>query len=1121
LFKSSTSSNEGRLIRTSINGRAGQSKRVYVLAAHDGLDVKEIAQIEGLTPVQVIKNIEDYSNALEKADSIDKKVLRRAIFSDDSILNDSEKQFINMRLDGVSLEDMAVLHGKSVNEAMIDQIETMNKLNSNSIMGSLGMGFADGDKESYLSTLGLGQNASQKEIRNAFRQAASETLTQNGLNSKEFNNINNAYQALSSGTVFPSGSLVTPAKGASEIARDFMAHSPFENIDNSGNMPKNELSPPSIKDVPPSAAQITSVINSTKSMPTRWSDEEIETSRSSGVELDGASGITGRMSTDATKKALEDLMRDANEPLDKDLEDFVEFNNQLGMPIVRHPLVMWIGPMMPGIINKQYKQKLEAVAKAKQEKNWTSYIQLHERPYRLDAFMNIKDEMSDADYWSKLSDIWVDSENIWQNMNLWKSVLSSKRPNRQNMMTVDEQKELASMPDKIDIYRGFVEGKNKNGFSWTTDRAKAEWFSSRLAGDGENPLVAEARVNKKDVVAYFSRRGESEIVLSKNPKITGSMDIGPSDTPVPQKTVSGRKKKGSKPATGVTGSMGLFDRFRNTEPEKPKAPQWVPAPYVPSKLPKMNDSVGKRIGFTGKLSTYNPANYTSSNPSTTMSSFIATKDEPFIALDATFGGTTKIKEDRFWDLYQPIAVALSKSVTKKRKDGAPKRFISVGGPPGSGKSTLRLSGKHEIPLTDAAVHIDADEMKTLIPEAIELHRNGNPRWGDVSHEESRIMADVALKVGLENDHDVVYDSTGQFNSGFGTLKAAREKGYEIIAHYNVAPEDILEDRIDAREKIDPRRLPRHIIPAVNRRNYDIMPTVAKSADEFYLWDTNVAGGAEPKLLARKIKGGEIEILDQLAYAHGKFDDKDQAINMSKPEFKMNPRKVSKGSYAGKIITEYESGLTVDEIAQNQKISKHQVFDAIVMNEIDPSLPEVTYKPQSAYQPSLFPELKPRMQESLSDSQAMNQYRNLSSTDKAVLRDFVAKKPGVSLEDMTERVPMDLVIWAAKQKPEHIKPLGQIRSIEKLENLSPTKRQQLTEMLQGGESVVEIANALNLPFSVIDVAMDFVDQYGYIPEADDTEEKTVMFDSVSKNRLGRILGKTIKASILNGVVINER
>lgn len=1320
LFESKMSIKERDLINAPIDSRRGLPKRVYVAVKHDGLDIETIAKSEDITPAQARDNFKKYSDALEKTDNASRQLLRRAVILNSSNLNDSQKQFIDMRLDGVSIKDMAHLHGKDLVDVKIDQAETMNRFNSGGITGAMGFPRKQYKENDYYDVLGIPEDANDKELRTAYRKAAREThpdLHPGDKNNEAlFKKISEAYSVLSNPEERLFYDSVRPIGRRPRRQQDNAARPPKRsNVDDSGNqfpvtttlgedlsyidpvtgkrvpdwyvreqqglpprwkfepenvpmgdienanwnpfggffdddgdyditgsmrvdgtgpdekknrityrgkrwkdkkvsitepilsfrsqvsqypkngepgisyfkgeddylkgkgwwvdallyrdkdgkilgilnhypqdMPAEERGGPSerrgnvnifidpkskrsgiasgllkeavsrykvdlnkqryskegaafvnsfVRSLPensiPESGEITGSMKvrqltpvelnrekrSAKSKPKRWTDDEIDNAVLSGIKLKGG-GITGRMSDDTTRKALEDLMRDANEPLDKDLEAFVEFNNEMGMPIVRHPLVMWIGPMMPGMINKQYRQKLEAVGEARKSKNWSSYIYLHERPYRLDAFMDVKDEMDDKDYWSLLSDIWVDSENIWQNKDLWKSALSSKRPGKSNMMKKDELDELDSLPDKIKIYRGYIKGKNQNGFSWTTDKAKATWFSGRLARGGEKPLVAEATVSKKDVVAYFTRRGESEVVLSKMPKITGA--------------------------------MGLFERFTKNEPPKPN-----PVAFAPKNLPKMNDSIAKRLGFKGKLTTYNPSNYTSLRPATTIGTFLAQKDEPFVGLDATFGGTTKIKEDRFWDLYQPIAVALSKAVTAVRKDGAPKRFISVGGPPGSGKSTLRLSGKHDIPSVDAAVHIDADEMKTLIPEAIEMHRNGNPNWGDASHEESRIMADVALKVGLENGHDVVYDSTGQFNSGFGTLKAARDKGYEIIAHYNVSPENVLVGRIDEREKSDPRRLPRHIIPAVNKRNYDIMPTVAKSADEFYLWDTNVTAGQEPKLLARKIKGGELEILDSLAYAHGKFDDSGQAVDMSKPDFKMNAKKVSKNSYAGKIISEYESGVTVDEIAKKQKISKHQVFDAITMNEIDPNLPDVVYAPQPAYQPNLFPGSKPRLQESLSDSQAMNQFRNLSSSDKAILRDFVAKKPGVSLDDMTERVPMDLVIWAAKQKPEHTQPLGQIRSIEKLENLSPGKRQQLTEMLQAGETVVEIANALNLPFSVIDVAMDFVDQYGYIPEGGDTEEKTVMFDSVSGNRLGRIIGKTIKASMLNGVVIHER
>jgi predicted ABC-type ATPase/DNA-binding MarR family transcriptional regulator len=1042
------------------------------------------------------------------------------------------------------------------------------------------------------------------------------------------------------------------------------------------------------------------------------------------------------------------------------------------------------------MINKQYRQKLEAVADARKNKKWSSYINLHERPYRLDAFMDVEDEMTDGEYWSSLADVWVDSENIWQNQDIWKSALSSKRPDRISMMNKEEQKEFASLPNELTIYRGYLKGKNKNGLSWTTDRDKAEWFSNRLAGRGDNPVVQQATVNKKDVVAYFSRRGESEVVVAKTPKITGSMNVGPSeelisrreereikvgkasdaldrilaenptkyknlkksavsvynavttqnvkeqniiDTPeeavdgIPpikragdilqrdftvnrrikqhlaikrimaelmsdfsvdkdgnlkgkpsehisdEKNIARRKFSNSlsdaakkviadkklffekgKPAgrasqmvqekdkakrekavneidelvqkmtnegkglteianslgvskqaiaqrlkklgvyepnkakkaiekmraeivefseknptlskrriaeelgytksqvhaalrgvsrsiksgpekgtpwserrresSGVTGAMGMFDKLTNSNPDEPGNNPRPVKPFTPINLPKMDDSVSRRIGFKGKLTTYDPQNYTKSYPQRTIDAFIARGDEPSVSLDATFGGTTKIKEDRFWDLYQPLAVALSKSVKTKRKDGEQKRFISVGGSPGSGKSTLRFSNKHNIPLPDSAVHIDADEMKTLIPEAVEMHRNGNPNWGDASHEESRIMADVALKVGLENDHDVVYDSTGQFNSGFGTLKAARAKGYDIVMHYNVAPDDVLGARIDEREKKDPRRLPRHIIPAVNRRNFDIMPKVAKSSDEFYLWDTDVPDGTEPVLLARKLKGGELEILDAKAYAYGDFDPNMQGVDFSKPDYKVNPRKVAKDSIQGDIITAYNNGKSVAEISNDTNYFESSIYQTIIGNEIDENIrPSVTYRPGegTASQPSLFPESRPRKSESLSDNEAMNQFRSLSSADKAILKDFIAKKPGVSLDQMTDRAPMDLVIWASAQKPEHIQPMGQIRSIEKLESLSPSKRQQLTEMLQGGESVIDIANALNIPFAVIDVAMDFVDQYGYIPEAGDTEEKSVLFGMVSGNRISRLIGKTIKASILNGVVINER
>ena len=1577
LFETKMGIKERDLIDAPINSKRGTSKRIYVSVVHDGLDIEKVAKSEGITPAQVRENLKKYSDALDKTDNFDKKLLRKAVVLNDANLNDSQKQFINMRLDGVSIRDMAHLENKDVVDVKIDQRETMNRFNSGGITGAMGFPRKQYKDNDYYDILGVDENVSEKELRTAYRKAARETHPDlhpgDKANEELFKKLNEAYSVLSdpeersyydsvrpirrqprrqeenipqppkrptadnSGNPFPivttlsdDLSYTDPATGKRVpdwYVREQQGLPPrwptnhdhedvkMGDITNLNRNPHDGIFPPDIDNGVPvesdteefftdgsgpgtaffkfqrrqnkkrnrdqgrkpgsgekdtdnqsdqgpqssgetyqisgmdvtdedlmsyglihrnggaydkngeewvfsgytgdwgpladgrriklteeekqrfrdggitgfmsmgksSSAEINKEKRAAESKTPRWTDEEINSAEESGENLKGNPGITGRMTSDSTRKALEELMKDANEPLDEDLEAFIDTNNDLGMPIVRHPLVIWVGPIVPGIINKQYRQKLEAVADARKEKKWSSYINLHERPYRLDAFMDVKDEMTDSEYWSSLADVWVDSENIWQNQDIWKSVLSSKRPNRINMMNKDEQKEFASLPNELTIYRGYIKGKNKNGLSWTTDKDKAEWFSTRLAGRGDNPVVQQATVNKKDVVAYFSRRGESEVVVAKTPKITGSMNVGPSeelisrreeremkvgkasdaldrilaenptkyknlkksavsvynavtaqnvkeqniiDTPeeaiakfvpsskeadrlekeftisknikqhllikrmmaelmsdfsvdkdgnlkgtpgshvsdekniarrkfnnrlsdmakevisknellkkrgrpagqagqlastpeennrvnetildllkkgktktqiadylqisrqalsnrlkrlgliepriTPEERASrnkkiaelyavnpdmtrleiaenlgislesvkeglktmgaskksgpkkGRTKKGKNAVSGITGAMGLFDKITNKNPEEPEENSFHNRPpFVKVNLPKMDDSVSKRIGFSGKLTDYKVENYTSNYPQSTIGTFIARGDEPFVALDATFGGTTKIKEDRFWDLYQPIAVALSKSVTRKRKDGEPKRFISVGGAPGSGKSTLRFSGKHDIPLADEAIHIDADEMKTLIPEAVEMHRNGNPHWADASHEESRIMADVALKVGLENDHDIVYDSTGQFNSGFGTLKEARQRGYEIVMHYNVAPENVLNERIDEREKKDPRRLPRHIIRAVNQRNFDIMPTVAKGSDEFYLWDTDVPTGTEPVLLARKLKGGNLEILDAKAYAHGDFDPTGQAIDMSKPDFKINPRKVGRDTYHGQIISDYENGKSVAEIAEERKTTVGNVFDSITKHEIDDTIPNPVAAPPQRPNPNVSNAPRALTSESLTDTEAMNQFRSLSSADKAILKDFIAKKPGVSLDQMTERVPMDLVIWASAQKPEHIQPMGQVRSIEKLESLSPSKRQQLTDMLQGGESVIDIANALNIPFAVIDVAMDFVDQYGYIPEAGDTEEKSVLFGMVSGNRISRLIGKTIKASIVNGVVINER
>jgi hypothetical protein len=200
------------------------------------------------------------------------------------------------------------------------------------------------------------------------------------------------------------------------------------------------------------------------------------------------------------------LTRD--EPLHPDLEAHLIMTDFGRM--VHHPLIIEIMPR-PAMVNYRYEAKRKALHEAMSDSNWHQAVWLHERPYRLDAFMQIEDDLDDDEYWSILADIWLDSENIWQNLDQWRELFESTRSG--SPMTDEEEAALAAMPDPVPVYRGSVEDANEYGLSWTTDRERAEWFAVRMTADDEVGVVLDGLVAKEHVAAYFTGRGEDEIVV--------------------------------------------------------------------------------------------------------------------------------------------------------------------------------------------------------------------------------------------------------------------------------------------------------------------------------------------------------------------------------------------------------------------------------------------------------------------------------------------------------------------------------------------------------------------------------------------------------------------------------
>jgi hypothetical protein len=164
--------------------------------------------------------------------------------------------------------------------------------------------------------------------------------------------------------------------------------------------------------------------------------------------------------------------------------------------------------------NRMYEHKLKALAEAIAAGDWSSFIFMHERPYRLDALMKVLYEHGVTDgtvVWPLVSDAWADSENVFQNFDAWRELWSLPVPHRALTMTDDELAALAALPNEIQVYRGVRHRKAVKGLSWTTDRDKAQWFAKRFSGG--TPRLVSGVVKKSDVLAHLLGRNESEIVV--------------------------------------------------------------------------------------------------------------------------------------------------------------------------------------------------------------------------------------------------------------------------------------------------------------------------------------------------------------------------------------------------------------------------------------------------------------------------------------------------------------------------------------------------------------------------------------------------------------------------------
>jgi hypothetical protein len=224
--------------------------------------------------------------------------------------------------------------------------------------------------------------------------------------------------------------------------------------------------------------------------------------------------------------ALMEHMRDFNDvsKLTPELQRYVEETPTMGT-ILRHPLCYQVLGIQPHEANLMVTKKRDYMREVIREKDWYTFIVLHERPYRLDMLIRIYERgwISDAELADVLISVWSDTE-----------LPELMQPDilelfRQTDFITDDPEGWAKMPETFTVFRG-VDGEYEQtptGMAWTLDRKVAVFFARRHDAKGQ---VYRYTAHKDEILAYITARDEAEVIIDfhsdpvKENEITLDMD---------------------------------------------------------------------------------------------------------------------------------------------------------------------------------------------------------------------------------------------------------------------------------------------------------------------------------------------------------------------------------------------------------------------------------------------------------------------------------------------------------------------------------------------------------------------------------------------------------------------
>jgi predicted ABC-type ATPase len=249
----------------------------------------------------------------------------------------------------------------------------------------------------------------------------------------------------------------------------------------------------------------------------------------------------------------------------------------------------------------------------------------------------------------------------------------------------------------------------------------------------------------------------------------------------------------------------------------------------------------------------------------------------------TFGRETLTPEHSLWHHlvpdgrggYEPSEerAYLHQQIINQVTEGVPQSsdptFYMLGGGPASGKSTFLKSGATDTPDKANAVHVNADDIKAMLPENPRMVNGGDADFfnaASFSHEESSMLAKRVQERAIENKQNIVLDGTGDsaINKLASKVESARQNGYKVNGVYVSVPTEVAWSRSVQRALgASKRYVPKAVVEETHRAVSGTLRQAVEGGlfNKISLWDNT---GSAPKLVGSG-SGNDFTISDSDAW----------------------------------------------------------------------------------------------------------------------------------------------------------------------------------------------------------------------------------------------------------------